>query len=189
MDNNISDSPIADYSQLNKVRGESQWPMFSDPGGAGVNAQRRAWRAFYKTYWAIVPLMDGDLQRHANMDLAKYNALLHTHLAGPEGIRMKDMAKNASLSTSGITALVDRLERQGLMQRNPDPDDRRATRITLTDEGRERARQAAHIHIASIEDHFASRLAESEAISLAETLERIESDIHPTRDNVPGRHS
>jgi len=120
--------------------------------------------------------MGSDLRRDADMDLATYNALVHTHLAGPDGIRMKDMATNATLSTSGVTALVDRLERQGLVQRNPDPDDRRATRITLTDEGRERARQAAHIHIASIEDHFATRLTEDEASALAETLERIESD-------------
>ena len=60
----------------------------------------------YKTYWAIVPLMDRDLRHDADMDLATYNALVHTHLAGPNGIRMKDMAKNASLSTSGLTALV-----------------------------------------------------------------------------------
>lgn len=102
--------------------------------------------------------------------------LVHTHLAGPNGIRMKDLAKNASLSTSGLTALVDRLERQGLVQRNRDPHDRRATRITLTDDGLERARQATHVHIASIEHHFASRLTESDATALAGTLERIEQD-------------
>ena len=153
-----------------------QWPAFSEPGGAGVSPQRRAWRAMYKTYWAIVPLMDGDLRHDADMDLVTYNALVHTHLAGPNGIRMKDMAKNASLSTSGLTALVDRLERQGLVQRNPDPHDRRATLITLTNDGLERARQAAHVHVASIERHFASRLTERDATALAETLERIEHD-------------
>ena len=89
---------------------------------------------------------------------------------------MKDMAKNASLSTSGLTALVDRLEQQGLVQRNPDPQDRRATRITLTDDGLERARQAARVHVASIERHFASRLTERNATALAETLEQIEHD-------------
>jgi DNA-binding MarR family transcriptional regulator len=153
-----------------------QWPTFSEPGGAGVSAQRRAWRALYKTYWALVPLMDHDLRDRADMDLATYNALVHTHLAGPDGIRMKDMAKNASLSTSGLTALVDRLERQGLVRRNPDPYDRRATRITLTDDGLERARRAAHVHVASIEQHFASLLTERDATALAETLERIEHD-------------
>ena len=164
-----------------------QWPAFSEPGGAGVSPQRRAWRAMYKTYWAIVPLMDQDLRHDADMDLATYNALIHTHLAGPNGIRMKDMAKNASLSTSGLTALVDRLERQGLVQRNPDPQDRRATRITLTDDGLERARQAAHVHVASIERHFASRLTESDATTLAETLERIEHDANtsPHRPETP----
>lgn len=181
MDNENVDSPKVDYPHSSRTDDSCQWPTFSQPGGAGVSPQRRAWRAFYKTYWAIVPLMDADLRRDANLDLATYNALIHTHLAGPGGIRMKDMATNAALSTSGITALVDRLERQGLVQRNPDPDDRRATRITLTDEGRERARQAAHVHVASIEDHFATRLTADEAIGLAEVLERIEDETNGAR--------
>jgi DNA-binding MarR family transcriptional regulator len=166
-----------------------QWPAFSEPGGAGVSPQRRAWRAMYKTYWAIVPLMDRDLRHDADMDLATYNALVHTHLAGPNGIRMKDMAKNASLSTSGLTALVDRLERKGLVQRNPDPHDRRATRITLTDDGLERARQAAHVHVASIERHFASRLTERDATALAETLERIEHDVNTSPHGPEARQA
>ena len=71
------------------------------------------------------------------------------------------------------------------MQRNPDPLDRRATRITLTDDGLERARQAAHVHIASIEGHFASRLTESDATAVAETLERIEHDANTTPHGGP----
>lgn len=127
--------------------------------------------------------MDDDLRNNADMDLATYNALIHAHLEGPNGIRMKDMARNASLSTSGLTALVDRLERQGLVQRNADPNDRRATRITLTDAGLERARQAAHVHIASIDQHFASRLTESDATALAETLEHIEADANTSQQS------
>ena len=182
MDNANSDSPLSNYLDSNTSSAESQWPNFSEPGGSGVSPQRRAWRALYKTYWAVVPLMDEELRSQADMDLATYNALLHTHLEGPSGIRMKDMARNATLSTSGLTALVDRLERQGLVQRNPDPDDRRATRVTLTHAGRERARQAAHVHIASIERHFASLLADHDAIALAETLEHIECQLAPSTE-------
>lgn len=134
-----------------------------------------------------MPLMDEELRNQADMDLATYNALLHAHLEGPIGIRMKDMARNATLSTSGLTALVDRLERQGLVQRNPDPDDRRATRVTLTDAGQERARQAAHVHIASIERHLASLLTDYDAITLAETLERMERELAtPTEKDENG---
>ncbi len=109
--------------------------------------------------------------------MATYLALSHTFLEGPDGIRMKDLAKNATLSTSGLTSLVDRLEKRGLVKRNPDPHDRRATRITLTDLGLERARQAAHVHIASIEQHFAARVSDSDATAIAETLERVEHDV------------
>lgn len=181
MDDTKVNSTISDYLPSNAGDAMRRWPEFSQPGGRGVSAQRRAWRAFYKTYWAIVPLMDEDLRRDAGMDLATYNALVHTHLEGPGGIRMKDMARNATLSTSGVTALVDRLERQGLVRRNPDPDDRRATRITLTDEGRERARVAAHVHVASIEHRFASRISEDDAVALATVLEAVEADVTSDR--------
>lgn len=162
---------------------ESQGPVFSEPGGEGVSPQRRAWRALYKTYWALLPVMDQDLRDQAGVDLATYLALTHTYLEGPDGIRMKGLAKNAALSTSGLTSLVDRLEKRGLVQRNPDPQDRRATRITLTDQGLELTRQAGHVHIASIEKHFASRVNETDATAIAETLERIEHEVNTTDPN------
>jgi len=149
----------------------------------GVSPQRRAWRALYKTYWALLPIMDQDLRDQAGVDVATYNALTHALLEGPDGIRMKDLAKNATLSTSGLTSLVDRLEKGGLVQRNPDPNDRRATRITLTDQGVELARQAAHVHIASIEKHFAARVSDTDATAIAETLERVEHEVNTTDPN------
>ena len=147
-----------------------------------MSAQRRAWRALYKSYWALIPLMDQDLREQAGIDLGTYNALLHTHLAGPEGLRMKDLARNATLSPSGITSLVDRLEDEGWMQRTPDSDDRRVTRVTLTDEGREFARVVANIHVDSIERHFSSRIDDDEAAALAATLEHIERDVNADQD-------
>lgn len=160
---------------------ESQWPAFSDPGGESVSPQRRAWRALYKTYWALIPIMDNDLREQAGMDFQTYAALVHTYQAGAAGIRMKELAANTTLSTSGLTTLVDRLEEQGLLRRTPDPDDRRATRIVLTEQGLEPARHAAHVHIQSIEEHFVSRLTQAEAKAVAETLERIEAEANASR--------
>lgn len=120
--------------------------------------------------------MDQDLRDKADMDLLTYTTLSHTYLAGPAGIRMKDLATNATLSTSGLTSLVDRLEKRGLLERTPDPEDRRATRIVLTAEGFEQGRKAAHVHVESIEEHFAARLTEAEATIIAKILERIEAE-------------
>jgi DNA-binding MarR family transcriptional regulator len=125
---------------------------------------------------AITPLLDDELRDRADVDLQTYDTLLHTYEAGESGIRMTDLAEKVVVSKSGLTALVDRLEERSLLQRIPDPEDRRATRITLTDRGLETFRKAAKVHVAGIQKHFTNRLTDAEATVIAEVLERIHRD-------------
>jgi DNA-binding MarR family transcriptional regulator len=156
--------------------------MLSQSQGPGhgtadrVNVRRRAWRAIMVTHGTITPLLDDELRDGADLDLQTYDALLHTYEAGKPGIRMTDLAQNVVLSKSGLTTLVDRLEERALLQRFPDPEDRRVTRITLTDRGIETFRDAAKVHVASIQKYFADRLTDDEATVIAEVLERIRRD-------------
>lgn len=53
----------------------------------------------------------------------------------PEGLRLKDLAERLRIAPRSATEVVDQLQDQGLVDRRPDPDDRRATRIVLTEEG------------------------------------------------------
>ncbi|MDX8153610.1 MarR family transcriptional regulator [Patulibacter brassicae] len=55
-----------------------------------------------------------------------------------ESQRMGDLAERLRIVPRSVTTLVDDLEREGLVERRPDPDDRRSTRVHLTDAGRER---------------------------------------------------
>ncbi len=57
-------------------------------------------------------------------------------LWGRDGLRSADLGRRAGLEPSSMTGLLDRMERDGLIQRQPDPDDRRAQRIVLTEAGR-----------------------------------------------------
>ena len=122
---------------------------------------------------AIVPILDSELMEKAGIDIQTYDALLHVFEAREQGIRMADLASAVVISKSGITSLVDRLEANSLVRRNLDPDDRRATRITLTAPGEATFRAAAQVHLAGIEEHFASQISDEEARGIAETLERI----------------
>lgn len=54
-----------------------------------------------------------------------------------DGQKPRDLAEKVSLDTSSLTGLIDRTERSGFVERQPDPDDRRALRIYLTSKGRE----------------------------------------------------
>ncbi len=141
-----------------------------------VSVRRRAWRAIMVMHGTFTPLLDDELRDGADLDLQTYDALLHTYEAGKLGIRMTDLAQNVVLSKSGLTTLVDRLEERALLQRFPDPEDRRVTRITLTDRGIETFRDAAKVHVASIQKYFAARLTDDEATVIAEVLERIHRD-------------
>jgi DNA-binding MarR family transcriptional regulator len=61
---------------------------------------------------------------------------LLTCLDAADGQKPRDLAEQVCLDASSLTGLLDRTEKTGLIERRPDPDDRRALRIHLTDQGR-----------------------------------------------------
>ena len=138
--------------------------------------QQLAWRSILELETTLMPLLDERLAS-LGIDVQIYDVLLHTNEAGPEGIRMRDLARSVLLSKSGLTSLVDRLEHRGLIARVPDPADRRVTRIQLTPDGADVFRAAATAHVADIEELFASRLTTDEARRIYRVLSRIRQEI------------
>ena len=67
------------------------------------------------------------------------------------GTKPSDLARSSLITTGAMTARVDRLERAGLIQRTPDPTDRRSMLVQLTGQGDKLAKQALHAVIASNE--------------------------------------
>jgi DNA-binding MarR family transcriptional regulator len=124
----------------------------------------------------LLARFDEDLRADAGIDLRTYDALLHVFNSGPPGIRMTDLAREVVLTKAGLTSLIDRLETRRLVQRTPDPIDRRALRITLTKEGERVFRAAARIHMDGIRERFGSNLSEKEARIVVEVFERIKSE-------------
>ena len=91
-------------------------------------------------------------------------------------MRMCDLAEQAHLSRSGLTRLVDRLEREELLERCSCEHDARGSYACLTATGRERLMEARGTHLAVVREHFLSRFSESELSLLAEMWERISPD-------------
>jgi DNA-binding MarR family transcriptional regulator len=67
--------------------------------------------------------------------LPREYGVLYALAGAPEGVRMTALCDDVLLTQAGISRLVDRLERRGLVERRPDPDDARATRVLLTEKG------------------------------------------------------
>ncbi len=89
-----------------------------------------------------------------------------------DGLRLTDLAARAGITVQSMGELIDDLEVKGYVERRPDPDDRRAKRIYLTDRGRKNAHVAKRA-TADVEDYLAELLGEQRYHLLRRTLEDI----------------
>lgn len=125
-------------------------------------------------------------RRFAEYELSEteYEVLLRLARSPGERLRMSDLSAQTSLSTSGITRVVDRLERAGLTERKSCDTDRRGTWAQLTDAGMERVVSVLGPHLEDVEEWFTGRLTKDQLSALTEALRIIRDAVHP--DAVAG---
>jgi DNA-binding MarR family transcriptional regulator len=121
----------------------------------------------------LVARLDAELERDHGLPLTSYEVLMYLADADEGKLRMGELADRLLLSRSGITRLVDRLERQGLARREPCEDDGRGYYAVLTDKGRDKLKAARPDHLSGVRRHFISRLSGSELDALAQVWERL----------------
>jgi DNA-binding MarR family transcriptional regulator len=103
-------------------------------------------------------------------------------------LRMTDLSTQTSLTTSGVTRVIDRLEREGLVYREACPTDRRSSFAVISEAGQQRLAGALPGHLALIEDWFTGLLAPDELAVLLDGLRKIRDAVRPeaTAGSQPG---
>ncbi|WP_131745472.1 MarR family transcriptional regulator [Frankia sp. Cppng1_Ct_nod] len=134
----------------------------------------RAWRTFLRAHSYVTRQLETDLEGEHHLQLASYDVLVQLAEAPDGALRMNELAEAVLLSRSGLTRLVDRLERDGLVERRSCPSDARGTLATLTPEGRKRLRAAARTHLAGVSKHVTSHFSPDELDILADLLSRLD---------------
>lgn len=132
-----------------------------------------AWRSFLETHARVTSVLQEELEAERDLPLTWYDVLVQLEEAQDRRLRMTDLAAAVLLSKSGLTRLIDRMCTAGLVERAPDPNDRRGTYVILTEAGLHRNKDAAPVHMRGIEEHFACHLGESEAVAMREAFGRI----------------
>jgi DNA-binding MarR family transcriptional regulator len=133
----------------------------------------RAWRGLLRAHACLAKRLDAQLEQAHGLPMTSYEVLHHLGDAPGDRMRMCDLAEQAQLSRSGLTRLVDRLEREELLQRCSCEHDARGSYACLTQSGRERLEEARGTHLAVVREHFFSRFSEGELSALADMWERI----------------
>jgi DNA-binding MarR family transcriptional regulator len=132
-----------------------------------------AWRAFLEAHARVTARLERELRDEQGLPLTWYDVLVQLHEADGHQLRMQELADAVLLSKSGLTRLVDRMERAGLVRRAACPSDRRGTFAELTAEGLRTLRRTAPTHLRGVGEHFSQHLDETEAEVLAQALRRI----------------
>jgi DNA-binding MarR family transcriptional regulator len=144
------------------------------PPGGPSPAGFLAWRALLRAHAAAVGAIERDLAAsEPDLPLSWYDVLVALVAAPERRLRLRELAREALLSRSGLTRLVDRLEAAGLLRREPDPTDRRGAFAVLTEAGYQAVRRTWPLYARGIQAHFARHLDDEEAAILTRALERV----------------
>jgi len=147
-----------------------------EPRAASQTPEVQAWAKVLRAHAALTRRFSADLQATHGLTLNAYEVLLHLAHAPERRMRRVDLAGSVLLTASGITRLLDGLERAGYVDRAADENDARVTYAVLTDEGYEKLRDAAPTHVGGIRELFGDRFSRDELEALAELLDRLPSD-------------
>lgn len=136
-------------------------------------AELAAWRGLLRAHASVVGRLDDELRRAHAMSLTTYEALMLLGEAAGGRLRVSELSSATLLSVSGMSRMVDRLEREGLVERRACETDGRGAEVVLTDEGRERLRAARATHLAGVRNAFLTRLDDDDLRALARAWERV----------------
>jgi DNA-binding MarR family transcriptional regulator len=117
--------------------------------------------------------LSAELYAEHGLTINDYEALLHLSRADEGRMRRVDLADELLLTPSGVTRLLDGLERSGFVTRAFCESDRRVTYAVLTQAGREKLAAASESHLSGVRELFERRFSEGELAQLAALLARL----------------
>src|SRR5688500_4383975 len=132
-----------------------------------------AWRNLLRVHSKLTSDLDEELRRAHGLPLTSYDVLVNLESAPDRKMRMSELADAVLLSRSGLTRLVERLERDGLLSRADCPGDARGSFAVLTDLGLKRLAEARKTHLRGVRERFLGVFSDDELELLEEFWGRV----------------
>ena len=132
-----------------------------------------AWTALLRAHSEITRELERELGAEHALTLSDYDVLVQLSQAPERQMRPTELARAVLLTRSGLTRLVQGLERTGLVERVPCPDDLRGSLVRLSPRGRDVLRRASRTHLDGVRQHFGERFDDDELRDLADLLGRL----------------
>jgi DNA-binding MarR family transcriptional regulator len=131
------------------------------------------WVRFLRAHAAVTRELNARLIAEHGLTLNDYEVLLQLAQAPERQLRRVDLAARVILTASGITRLLEGLERAGFVAKETCASDARVSYAKLTDAGAAKLKAAAQTHLRGVDELFLARYSGSELATLAELLSRL----------------
>lgn len=132
-----------------------------------------AWHGMLRVHSLVVRRLDRELTWHHRLPVRDFDVLITLFNAPGRRLRMSELAERVMLTPSGLTRLVERLERERLVERQNDPADARSFHAVLTDVGLQRLDEARTTHDRVIRECFTDHSSVEELRVLSMIWEKI----------------
>jgi len=154
---------------------ESEAPTSANKACPVKTPHGEAWGALTRTHAAITQRLNEALAQGDHPPLPWYEVLAAVAEAPEQKMRMGDLAETLVITRGGLTKLVDRLVKAGLLERTFCETDRRVSYATLTSAGRDLLAEMRPAVIAELEVAFSANLSVAQAKELRQTLDSVRS--------------
>src|SRR5947209_10249788 len=134
------------------------------------------WHAFIRSHARVVRLLEAELEAEHGLTLPAYEVLAHLSEAPQRRLRMSELAAMSVLTPSGLTRVVDRLVREGMVERQRCAGDARVVYAAVTDAGMDRVRAAYPTHLRGVRQHLIDRLPPRQLKAIRAALEPLTAD-------------
>jgi DNA-binding MarR family transcriptional regulator len=131
------------------------------------------WVRFLRAHAAITRQLSARLESQHGLTLSDYDVLVQLYFAPERALRRVDLARSVLLTASGITRLLDGLERSGWVEKRSCASDARVSYAALTEAGATKFEEASVSHRADIDELFGSNFSADEHRQLGELLGRL----------------
>ena len=131
------------------------------------------WVRFLRAHAAITRQLSARLEADHGLTLSDYDVLVQLYFAPERALRRVDLARMVLLTASGITRLLDGLERGGWVEKRSCDSDARVSYAALTEAGAAKFEEASTSHRADIDELFGSNFSDEEHRQLGELLGRL----------------
>jgi len=145
-------------------------PKAAEPAKTLSPAVERAWVALMRSQRRVFEAIEQDLKAAGLPPLAWYDVLLELDRAGQGRLRPYEIERRTLFAQYNLSRLIDRLEREGLVERQAYDEDGRGQWVVITREGRARRKAMWVVYGAAIQKHLGAGLDDAQATQVAELL-------------------